>query len=371
MSISTSSTGWKKSWTAVDDSALSQQPRNGHQFLRCVLRLIVAAAIVYLVFYKHGAELLENLQLVGLRGLLLLILMAAVYQALDAAACMQLIRRRIPNFRFWQSLELMELGFFFQITTMSVGSIPAQGIYLRHCGLMMGDGLGLIAMNYVIHKTAVLLVAMLLMAVSWQRFSMEQAALRGLLLTGAIVSVLLIGGLLLLCTWEPMYRLVCRVLSLLPATEKWQKRKDCLLQNLDALQAESQETWRHPRHAVCALAIHVIKHLWTALIPVVCLYLLQIDVPPMQTMLLTSLCLMISGAVPNVAGMGPAEFSFLLLFAACLEPAQAASALVLFRCATYFLPFLASIPVSKKAVSRAQCQRKRLNAYEETKKERP
>lgn len=50
-------------------------------------------------------------------------------------------------------------------------------------------------------------------------------------------------------------------------------------------------------------------------------------------------------ALPNVAGVGPMEFAFLLLFAPWADTAIASSALVLYRVATYFFPFLLSVIV--------------------------
>ena len=61
--------------------------------------------------------------------------------------------------------------------------------------------------------------------------------------------------------------------------------------------------------------------------------------------MLASLMLLITSALPNVAGVGPMEFAFLLLFAPWADTAIASSALVLYRVATYFFPFLLSVVV--------------------------
>lgn len=55
---------------------------------------------------------------------------------------------------------------------------------------------------------------------------------------------------------------------------------------------------------------------------------------------------MIANALPNVAGIGPAEFSFLLVLSHYLAGGKLSSALVLYRTATYFFPFMVSIFVS-------------------------
>ena len=61
--------------------------------------------------------------------------------------------------------------------------------------------------------------------------------------------------------------------------------------------------------------------------------------------LLTALMHLISHALPNVAGVGPVEFAFVLIFSHYMEYAQASSALILFRVATFFFPFILSILV--------------------------
>ena len=64
-----------------------------------------------------------------------------------------------------------------------------------------------------------------------------------------------------------------------------------------------------------------------------------------QAQLLAALMLLITNALPNVAGVGPMEFAFLLLFAPWSDTTVASSALVLYRVATYFFPFLLSVIV--------------------------
>ena len=55
--------------------------------------------------------------------------------------------------------------------------------------------------------------------------------------------------------------------------------------------------------------------------------------------------LLITSALPNVAGVGPVEFAFLLLFSQTADAGAASAALVLYRVATDFFPFLLSVIV--------------------------
>ena len=58
--------------------------------------------------------------------------------------------------------------------------------------------------------------------------------------------------------------------------------------------------------------------------------------------LLGALMHMIVNALPNVAGMGPAEAAFFLIFSGYMGYGQLSSALILYRTATFFFPFLLS-----------------------------
>ena len=69
---------------------------------------------------------------------------------------------------------------------------------------------------------------------------------------------------------------------------------------------------------------------------------------------------LISNALPNVAGVGPVEFAFVLIFSHYMEYAQVSSALILFRVATFFFPFILSILVFLRA------QRRVLNDSQKT-----
>lgn len=61
--------------------------------------------------------------------------------------------------------------------------------------------------------------------------------------------------------------------------------------------------------------------------------------------LLTALMHLISNALPNVVGVGPVEFAFMMIFSQYMDDAQASSALILYRTATFFFPFVLSVLV--------------------------
>lgn len=75
-----------------------------------------------------------------------------------------------------------------------------------------------------------------------------------------------------------------------------------------------------------------------------------------QILVLTGLVNLISSALPNVSGMGSVELAFILVFTHYISEATASSVLVLYRFATYFLPFLVSM-IACKYVKRKEYEK--------------
>lgn len=110
------------------------------------------------------------------------------------------------------------------------------------------------------------------------------------------------------------------------------------------LYAESRRLLRNKACCARLLALNAVKLSLLCAMPWVCMQALGLACPGFaQMQLLSSLMLLLTGVLPNVAGVGPTEFAFLLLFAPYAGQSGEALALVLYRAFTYYLPFLVSI----------------------------
>lgn len=312
-----------------------------------VLTLLVIGLVVYLVFRDNYREILRNLRSVSAGKSAVLFALAVLYQAAECGVAMALIRARLPSFTYWQAVDVTFLGVFGNVATFAVGSIPMQSYRLHQYGLSVGHGIGMMTMEYVFHKTSILLYAtvMLLLQGRWLREASPD--LSRYLVIGYGVCILIIAALVLVSTWGKMKALALRLLQLLPGSGKWEARKASWAENLESLYAETQNVLKNRK---CCLTVFLLNagKLFCLYSAVYCsLRFLGVTALSFwRVQLLASLMLMINSALPNVAGVGPAEFAFLLLFTPFMAPAQASSALVLYRAATYFFPFLLSIAVT-------------------------
>ena len=324
-----------------------------------VATLLLLSLLVFWVFRDHYQEILRNIQAVSIPELLLLLGMGVAYQMLESAVCVTLVRRQLPLFSFRRGVEVTFLGVFGNVSTLSAGTIPMQSYYLHRHGLMAGRGIGTMTLEYVFHKCSILLYTTCLLLFQGRWLRETGTGLSRYMLLGYGICALIILALLLLCTWKKVQRLASWVIGHFPNTKKWESRKHLWRANLSALYMESQQLLRDGRCLIQVLAWNVLKLCCLYTIPFLAMKMLGISGPAFwQVQLLTALMHLISNALPNVAGVGPVEFAFVMIFSHYMEYAQASSALVLYRVATFFFPFVLSIfvflRVQKRVLNDAQ-----------------
>ena len=235
---------------------------------------------------------------------------------------------------------------FANVATFSAGIIPLQSWYLYRRGLTAGSGAGTMTLEYTFHKCTILIYATAMLLLQGRWLAGENAGLARWLLLGYGVCAIIITGLLLLCAWQRVQRLACLGLDRLPETGKWGPRKAAWKAGLAALYAQSRRLLRDRERLVRVLGWNSLKLFCLYLTLFLSLRMVGVSVLSLwRVQLLGGLMHIIVSALPNIAGMGPAEVSFWLIFSRYMEYGQLSSALILYRTATFFVPFALSVVV--------------------------
>ena len=126
------------------------------------------------------------------------------------------------------------------VVGLGAGSVPFQTWYLHRRGLDVGPGVGLMTLQYVFHKTAVLLYATVLLLAGrpWMA-AHSDGVLRYLPGAYAVVAGVIVG-LIALCALPVVQRLARWLLHFLPNTGRWAERRESWLKQLDTLSTESR-----------------------------------------------------------------------------------------------------------------------------------
>lgn len=306
--------------------------------------LLFIVLLLLRVFGKDYREIADRLSRLSPAGLILILGAGVVCQLLDAAVFHTVIHRNQLSFPYGSALTVTLLTVFANVTTSGIGSIPLQSFYLYRHGMPVGSGIGAMTLEYALHKTTVFFYAAVAMCIKGPWLCDTIPGLGAYLLPGFIINGVIITALILACTCEKVKQLLLWLPEKLPNTQKWEKRRAEWKHNLTCLYEETGRLLHSPSCCTQVLALNICKLTWMYLIPWLSMRVLGIGGPEAtQVLSLSAAMLLITGAIPNVAGVGPMEFAFLMLFTPYIGSAQACSALVLYRVATYFLPFLMSL----------------------------
>lgn len=307
--------------------------------------LAFTALVLTLVFRGQGEKVLQCLRAVPLRAIVPPVLLALGSTLLEAAAMRTAFRIHQPKLTFGQALTACYLNIFGNVATMGAGAIPLQSWFLSFCGMQPGVSIGLATLCYSMQKLSVLLYATVMLVLQGGWLSASNPSLSRYILLGYGICALIILALVLLCTWEKVQDLALWGIGKLPDSAQWAERKRVWGENIAALRSQSKELLRDRRRCLGIMLLYTGKLFLLYAVSASSIEALGLD--PLsfwQIQLLSAVMLLITNALPNVSGVGPAEFAFTLIFSPYLGNAGAASAMVLYRAASYLLPLLVSIP---------------------------
>ena len=327
----------------MNQPASSQQPTRKKTVISLLILLALTGVVVY-IFKDHWTEISTALAQLSFGQVVLVLLIGVSYPVLEGVASWLIVRSRIPNFGLREGLENAFMGTFGNVVGLGTGAVPLQTYYLYHWGLPVGPGVGLMTLQYVFHKSAVLVYAtvMLLLQHSW--FSANTSGVLSYLPAAYAVVAFVIVGLVLVCVSPLVQRLARWLLGYLPKTEKWQARRSSWMEQLDTLAAESRNLLADKGRCVKIFAVQAFKLFLLFTLPYFCIQFMGLSTPLTfwQVQLLTSLMLFLSNALPNVAGMGSIETAFLLVFSSFMPQGEVMSTLMLYRIASYYVVFAVS-----------------------------
>lgn len=319
----------------MSQPAAPQQSRK--KTLLSLLVLLALTGVLVFIFKDHWAEITGALGRLSAWQVLVVLALGITYPLLEGCVSYVIVKGRLPGFPLRQGIDNAWSGTFGNVVTLGAGAVPFQAWYLHRCGLPAGPGVGLMTLQYVFHKTTVLLYATVLLVFQHKWLTANTTGVLKYLPAAYAVVAAVILGLVLVCVSPLVQKLARWLLGFLPKTEKWQQRRADWQQQLDVLGEESRLLLADKRRCVQIFALHTLKLFLLFCIPWLCIRFMQLS--PLafaRVQLLTSLMLFLSNALPNVAGMGSIETAFLLLYSGFLPQGETMSVLMLYRIASYY-----------------------------------
>lgn len=320
----------------------AQQPSRKKSILSLLILLALTCVLV-LLFKDHWGEITSALARLSLWQVLVVLAIGLSYPVMEGVVAWVIVRSRVPDLTFRQGMDAAWYGTFGNVITLGAGAVPMQTYYLYRCGLPVGPGVGLMTLEYVFHKTTVLLYASVMLLFQHKWLAANTSGVMNYLPLAYLVVAVIIAALVLICVSPLVQNLARWLLGYLPKTEKWQQRRASWQEQLDILGEESRRLLADKRRCVLLVVLQAVKLFGLFCLPYLCIRFMGLS--PLgfgQVQLLSSLMLFLSNALPNVAGMGSIETAFLLVFGSFLPQGEAMSVLMLYRIASYYAVIAAS-----------------------------
>lgn len=310
-----------------------------------VITFAALVLVLVLVFRGQSKEIFQCLRTISAFRLLQLLFLGLLCPLLEAVAGWVALRTQMPNVTFGQALTATYLNIFGNVATMGAGSVPLQSWYLSLHGLLPGAGAGMVTLCYALQKMTVLIYATVMLVFQGGWLHTSNSGLSRYITLGYIVCALIILALILLCTREEVQTLALWCIGKLPDTGRWARRKSAWSRNIKALHTQCRALLANRRRCAAVMLLYAGKYFLLYTLSYRSISLLGLEqLSFWRVQLLSAVMVLIANAIPNVGGVGPAEFTFTLLYSPYLGSSSAASAMVLYRTASYLFPFLVSIP---------------------------
>lgn len=313
--------------------------------------LIRCAAIVFIgfllwsIFHRNYQEVLELIMQIPINLFVIILGVGLLYQLAEAVICLVFVKRYLETFSFLSAVQLVFIGFFTNIASMGTGIIPAKSYYLYKRGMPTGHGISVMTYEYIFHRTSVLIWVLFLLPVINNIMRTDHIGIHWWLILGIVITAGINTLLILLCTWEKFRSFSFYILEKIPLNEKWKEKKKTWKEQINGLYSESKSVIKDKKLIIEMLALNMVKLAILYLIPWLSLFAIGEGTSCTfgKSFVLAAVMLLVTSVIPNVAGMGPAEYMFIFVYGFYTTHASAASAMLLYRAATYFFPFLISI----------------------------
>ena len=180
------------------DQSTPQQPSRKKTILSLTV-LVVLTGIVFWIFQRHWAEISAALAQLRFWQVLLVLAVGLTYPVLEGLVSWVIIRSRMPGFTVRQALESSFMGTFGNVICLGAGAMPMQSYYLYRSGLPLGPGVGLMTLQYVFHKTTVLLYATVMLLLQHRWLAANTSGVMNYLPMAYAVVAAIIVALVLVC----------------------------------------------------------------------------------------------------------------------------------------------------------------------------
>lgn len=326
--------------------------KKSKQLLKWVFVVAIVAAIVY-TFRDLVEPIYEELKQTAAWVVVVICFAAVLYHLVEGWINYSFARVYNPDFTYGMGVESAFYCSFYRVATLGSGAGVAAVYYFNEKGIPASKGTGMYMVEYVVHKMTIALFSVIFFLINYGYMKEHFSEYFPLLAAGYVVTALIAAGLLLFCCSKKFHQLILWMLGKLNRKGKFDKQVESLKEQCHILEDATAELMTKASLIVSVVLKNLLKFAFCYAIPFIILYQ-EYGLTLLQSWAITSVSFMLAAVIPSPAGIGSSEFVFTAMFAAIVGTGEAGSAALLYRFATFVMPFLigAVIVLLRKRVAK-------------------
>lgn len=307
--------------------------------MNIVILLAVFVIIIYLV-QNSLAEILQELTTTNPLILLAIFLLGLANLFFDGWSIKEIVSSFSKKFRIFDGVLTTWYVAFYRVITFGAGTLVSEVNFYNRKDLKVSQGMGVTSLHMIMHKAAILTYGIIAFILQFSLIYTHAPnsipfILLGMLMTLAIILFFLVISLS--TNLQVIFIIICNRLF---KKAKFREVIDRVNLQIYSLR-ETVSTVLQDRTALIRVyLLSMIKLALWYIIPFICLMDGQNEIDFLLIFSLVSFTLVLSGVIPSPAGIGAFEFVYLYLFTPVVGTVDAVSSLLLYRFASYLLPFI-------------------------------
>ena len=312
---------------------------------KAIVKNSILIILILLVCYLLRASIKEALLKIKetpLHVVLIIMILSIMYQIFDGLIVTKTLRTCDNTFSYKNGIICSYYYSFFRVVTFGSGTAAAGMYYANKKGIPLQESFGVFTLNYMFQKVAITIYFLIVYILNFKTMKNLYSSYNKYILLGTVVSALVAVVLISVCISEKLHSFVFSLADRYIKKDRYLDKIKDMKEKSGLLRKSSKNILKNKKFVLKVIALNAVKLTCWYMIPMVILS----DAGNVQLCIfpaLASMAVALSGIIPSPGGIGSTEFIFLIVFGPIVGKIQALSCAILYRFATYLLPFVIGI----------------------------
>ena len=304
-----------------------------------ILFVLVLIAIIVYTFKDSAGDIMAQLKDTSLPVITGICIASVLYELVEGWINYSFAKVYNPDFKYWQGVESAFYAAFYRVATLGSGAGVAAIYYFNEKGVPYSKGTGLYTIEYMLHKVSIALFSGIFFLLNWSFMQKHYHKYDMTLLAGFGITFVIAVVLLLFACSRKFHELILWIVKKINRKGKLDEQVTKLEEQCKILEEAAGTLLKRGGLIVTCILKNMLKLVcWYGIPFIILAGSYDLNLP--QVLAITSLSMMLAAVIPAPAGIGSSEFVLTMLLAVIVGTAEAGSVSLLYRFATFVLPFL-------------------------------